>query len=372
MPTAAAALFRQLAVFAAFIASTTALGACASTPEPSEDSCDSEESCAAVDKLSAADVPFTLKAIKKAKYPIILHHGFNASTTNSWSFYKVKEALEKDGQFVVLTEVQPLASVETRAKKLAPQIDAAIAQFCTARQPGVASCAAGTKVNIVAHSMGGLDSRYLISTLGYGAKVASLTTLSTPHGGTALADVMLDIIPDDAKVWKSKALSAAATWYGGQITTEELAQNPDFHGALSSLAIKNMPAFDKANPDDSRVLYQSWAGVSRAVGGPRTAASQAELLRVCDGKHYGSAARADFMTADLIGPSQVVGHFGSEFQDGMTTVASAKHGIFLGCYPADHMQEVGQKHKEQPDAYTGFDHLVFFRQLATELAARGL
>src|SRR5207249_8887306 len=43
-------------------------------------------------------------------------------------------------------------------------------------------------VNIVAHSMGGLDARYAISQLGLGGRVASLITIGTPHLGTPLAD----------------------------------------------------------------------------------------------------------------------------------------------------------------------------------------
>lgn len=37
------------------------------------------------------------------------------------------------------------------------------------------------KVNIIAHSKGGLDSRYAISNLGAAPMVASLTTINTPH-----------------------------------------------------------------------------------------------------------------------------------------------------------------------------------------------
>lgn len=44
------------------------------------------------------------------------------------------------------------------------------------------------KVNIIAHSMGGLDSRRMIADLGMADKVASLTTIGTPHHGTVLAD----------------------------------------------------------------------------------------------------------------------------------------------------------------------------------------
>ncbi|MCQ5134484.1 esterase/lipase family protein, partial [Coprococcus eutactus] len=39
------------------------------------------------------------------------------------------------------------------------------------------------KVNLIAHSKGGLDSRYAISMLGMAPYVASLTTINTPHRG---------------------------------------------------------------------------------------------------------------------------------------------------------------------------------------------
>ena len=44
------------------------------------------------------------------------------------------------------------------------------------------------KVHIIAHSMGGLDARHMIVDFGMADKVASLTTIGTPHLGTVLAD----------------------------------------------------------------------------------------------------------------------------------------------------------------------------------------
>ena len=43
-------------------------------------------------------------------------------------------------------------------------------------------------VHLFAHSMGGLDARYMISCLGMAQRVLTLTTLGTPHRGTAFAD----------------------------------------------------------------------------------------------------------------------------------------------------------------------------------------
>lgn len=46
---------------------------------------------------------------------------------------------------------------------------------------------AGVVVNIIAHSLGGLDARYAVSVLGC-QKIASITTIGTPHRGSPLAD----------------------------------------------------------------------------------------------------------------------------------------------------------------------------------------
>ena len=44
------------------------------------------------------------------------------------------------------------------------------------------------KVHIIAHSMGGLDARLMIVELGMADRVASLTTIGTPHYGSPVAD----------------------------------------------------------------------------------------------------------------------------------------------------------------------------------------
>lgn len=349
----------------AFIALT---GGCASSQ--TEPDCTDEETCAANDDVTSAKAPFALAGTRKAIYPVVLHHGFNASTTNSWSYYQVKEALEKDGQFVVLSEVEPFAGVPKRAASLAAQIDKARQAFCTARFPFDANCTGRTKVNLIAHSMGGLDSRYLISKLGYGDRIASLTTISSPHRGTAVADYALKVLPDSGGR-ASTALNSLMACFGKTFTQADLAEGSDIRAAMMSLSEANANAFARETPNDSRVYYQSWAGVSRAVGGPRYQDSQDLVMSACEGKYFGSIGRADFMEASLVAGSALVGRGGSVPQDGMVTVASAKWGNFRGCYPADHLQEVGQKKRDKADSYTLFDHKIFFRNLVSELAAKG-
>lgn len=47
------------------------------------------------------------------------------------------------------------------------------------------------RVHIIAHSMGGLDARHMIVDFDMADRVATLTTINTPHRGTSFADVGL-------------------------------------------------------------------------------------------------------------------------------------------------------------------------------------
>jgi triacylglycerol lipase len=45
------------------------------------------------------------------------------------------------------------------------------------------------RVDLIAHSMGGLDARYALAHFGLASRVRSLVTVGTPHRGTPLADL---------------------------------------------------------------------------------------------------------------------------------------------------------------------------------------
>src|SRR5687768_14069145 len=111
-------------------------------------------------------------------YPMVLAHGLSGFRTLAGIdyFYHVPEHLRAHGHKVFVTHVPPWGTVEMRAAVLGQQVDAVL------RRTGA------PKVHVVAHSMGGLDSRYVISALGYGDRVATLTTIGTPHRGSVLAD----------------------------------------------------------------------------------------------------------------------------------------------------------------------------------------
>ncbi len=91
-------------------------------------------------------------------------------------FRRIRAALDKAGFSAHHTRVDWAGPVENRARQLASEIDSILA--LTGR----------SKVHIIAHSMGGLDARWMIAKLGYAPKVHSLTTIGTPHHGTPVAD----------------------------------------------------------------------------------------------------------------------------------------------------------------------------------------
>lgn len=87
--------------------------------------------------------------------------------------------------------------------------------------------------------------------------------------------------------------------------------------------------------------------------------------------HPGTMDKLGLLMPSLVW--KVTGHAGAagvEANDGLATVAGAKHGTFRGCIPADHMDEVGQV-QDTYDVATGWDHLRFYRNVAFELAAHG-
>jgi len=294
-------------------------------------------------------------------YPIILAHGFNTSTTNFWRFNDVDLALENDGHHVVLGSVPPFDTPMVRAEHLAQQVDALLEET------------GAEKVNLVCFSQGGIDCRYLISPggLGYGDRVATLSTISSPHQGTYVADVAIELLPDPDS-WSGRAIDTLTTWYGSSFS--ELADDSSFIDAMDSMSEARMIEFNETVVDHPDVYYQSWAGFSYVGGLPNPRDTIEDDCRDETGEslmiwHEGTR---DLMDPLLAGGAALVAH-GTELRpnDGVSTVESAHWGTFRGCIPADHLDQVGQISDEGPDRRTGFDYLRFYRNIAFELAEMG-
>lgn len=136
------------------------------------------------------------------KHPVLLCHGYGAiaSLVKPSPLYDVATLLQSHNVPAFAPAIVPYAKIEIRAEgwvKLINQL--------TQNIPG-------GKVNIIAHSMGGLDIRYALSKLEIAEKVASLTTISTPHRGTSLAELTLKT-PDAIRDKMADFLD----WMGGRI-----------------------------------------------------------------------------------------------------------------------------------------------------------
>src|SRR4051794_19725180 len=115
--------------------------------------------------------------------PIVLQHGLfgfgeiEIGKLKFSYFNKIDRALEKLGHPVIVSRVHPTGPIEMRAE----QLKKTIVEELDRR-------AIKERVIILAHSMGGLDARYMIAELGMAQRVAGLVTLSTPHRGSPYAD----------------------------------------------------------------------------------------------------------------------------------------------------------------------------------------
>lgn len=158
------------------------------------------------------------------KHPVVLAHGLlgfdelrlaGAYLPGIQYWRGIREAMIARGITVINATVAPSGSIEERAEDLEASIRAK---------------AAGEKVNIIAHSMGGLDSRYLVSRIKPTAfEVASLTTVSSPHHGSSFADFVFREIGDKrlAKLYKLAEKLNLETGAFRQLT-QEYARN-DFN-----------------------------------------------------------------------------------------------------------------------------------------------
>jgi triacylglycerol lipase len=221
-------------------------------------------------------------------------------------FSPLRDTLRERGVPVLFPQVPPTSGVVERAEQLREQI------LHWTQEP----------VNLIAHSMGGLDCRYMIARLGMGDHVASLTAVSTPHRGSYLADWFL------ANYRQRVPLLLAL---------EALGFNVDgFKDCRPAICRR----FNEETPDHVKVRYFSY-------GGEVPQSRLSPFLR-----------RAWNVLTPVEGAN-----------DGMVSLASAHWGEYLGSIRADHFAQT-------PDATfirdgEDFDSIAFFANLVEELAHRG-
>lgn len=197
----------------------------------------------------------------RTRHPIVLAHGMSGfdsilGIVDYW--HHIPRALERDGARVFVTEVPQFNDTAVRGEALLAQVEEIVAITGTG------------KVNLVGHSHGGLDARYVASVRP--DLVASVTSIGSPHQGAELADFLRENIREGS--FTEAAVSTLADSLGLALALLSGTTNPqDSVAALEALSTAGMARFNAEHPQglpDQRcgegarevdgVRYYSWSG----------------------------------------------------------------------------------------------------------------
>lgn len=197
----------------------------------------------------------------KTKYPIVLAHGaagFDELFGVYEYFYGIPDYLEDKNATVFTTEVSQLNSTEVRGEQLIDQIET------------ITAITGKPKVNLIGHSHGGLDVRYVAAVRP--DLVASVTSVGSPHKGADLADYLEENYEDGS--FTQAVLSFFANSLATVIGLVSGTTNPqDGLAALDSLTTAGTAAFNASYPQGvpgsscgegasivNGIRYYSWSG----------------------------------------------------------------------------------------------------------------
>lgn len=137
---------------------------------------------AAVD-LQQVNAKYVTSDYAQTQYPIVFNHGMagfdrlGAAQFGIDYWYQILPDLARNGASVWATRVSPFNSTEVRGEQLLRQVE------------DILAITGAEKVNLIGHSHGGLTIRYVAGIIP--ERIASLTTIGSPHLGSPVADFAL-------------------------------------------------------------------------------------------------------------------------------------------------------------------------------------
>ncbi|MFZ5985871.1 MAG: esterase/lipase family protein [Bacillota bacterium] len=263
-------------------------------------------------------------AICKTQYPLLMLHGVGFKDLKHINYWgRIPKELIRHGATIYYGNQEAWGTIEYNA------------EFLKNRVLEIVNQTGCQKVNIIAHSKGGLDARYMISKLEMGSYVASLTTISTPHRGSKIIDIIY-CIPKGI----FKALGNFIDWYIRLLGDK----NPDVFTAVRQLSTDYCKEFNEEVKDSEQVYYQSYATLMNNIFSDYILTIPCFLLWLIDGKN-----------------------------DGLVSVESAKWGEFKGVLKNKYSR--GISHGDIIDLrrndYKGFDAREKFIEIVSDLKNRG-
>lgn len=264
--------------------------------------------------------------ICKTKYPILMVHGVffrDSEKLNYWG--RVPGELEKNGANLFYGEHQSALSVEESAMELAKRIKEILQ---------ITGC---EKLNVIAHSKGGLDCRYAIANLGVASYIASFTTINTPHRGCGFADYLLNKIPENVQTKVAGTYNATAKRLGDS--------TPDFLRAVQDLTVTACEIKNGLCPLPQGIYCQSYGSVlGQATNGKFPLNFSYPLVKYFDGPNDGLVSAQSFS-------------YGEKYT---LLKTGGKRGI-------SHADMIDLNRENIP----GFDVREFYVQLVAELKEKG-
>jgi triacylglycerol lipase len=269
---------------------------------------------------------------------LVLSHGIlGFATLHGIAYFNgVKDHLTAKfpGVRILATQVPPDGTIEVRGTELGNQILQAM-QLGGGLEPN-------EPVHIIAHSMGGLDARFLLSPdnpRNMADRIISLTTISTPHKGSPIADLVVTL-GDPLDIGNEENLLAQALRAG-------LAHAGIEVGAVRNLTTADTRKFNDQFRDNDSTKKFSVAGVGRGK----------KVL----GIHLDTCAALRLLYRTL---KEKTG----EDNDGLVTLSSATWGTGPELWPADHLDEVGHDLDRGAEGRpTHFDYLAKYEAIVDKL-----
>ncbi|MBE6976098.1 MAG: triacylglycerol lipase [Ruminococcaceae bacterium] len=262
----------------------------------------------------------------KTRYPILLVHGVffrDNHLLNYWG--RIPKTLQRNGAVIYYGEHPSALSIADSAKILAERIENIVEKT---------GC---NKVNIIAHSKGGLDCRYAMAYLDTAKYVASLTTVNTPHRGCIFADNLLEKVPVKVQRKVENAYNSALKHLGDP--------DPDFMSAVRDLTCSHCSVFDAQTPQPQGVYCQSIGSLlNRSSSGRFPMNLSYRLVKHYDGPNDGLVGKESFQWGD---------HY-------QMITTEGKRGI-------SHMDIIDLGREDIP----GFDVREFYVKLVSDLKQKG-
>lgn len=285
-----------------------------------------------------------------APYPFVLAHGFFgfekfAGKDFLTYFYKVKERLALEGEVVDTPSVDPFNDSGYRGHQLIDRIEA------------FRALTGAAKVNIIAHSQGGLDARVVAHERP--DLVASVVTIATPHLGTPAADVAMKLLsnPNAQKIIDDLGKLIGAPLY------DQIGNPTSVIKPLQLFSQAGITAFNAKYTDSPGVFYASIAGRSSYHASDNDCAGDLSLQFITQWDK-----KLDPVDVFLGATSLLLG---AGANDGLVRGADSRWGEFWGCVPADHLDEIGQLFGDGAGLGNDWDHLKFYSLLVKYLRERG-